>query len=316
MPRTRRSPSERQWREWDESIAADEARRRPPSFSARRALRAAGLEARELGDDFAATGAGVADDLGSRLRTDTFGAVLVSAGVGLVGLILLDLALSDRGAGGLSRIIGAAGSGVRKLIDPYEPILGSGPARSSSSSSAAPSSPSAPGGGDRREAPGPLEPAPELTAFFAGGRAYAPLATAPPRSSSYGVKDGPEGVPTGSGFIHGGLDWFAPPGSPVFSPFDGKVVEARASASSSGQVFGGTVKVQDTRTGLVFVARHVSPGVQVGDVVRAGSPVASVFDWQGSSSDHAHVELWRSLTGGYKAANLLDPFLYLVPKGV
>lgn len=313
-----RGVGERAWREWDASIAADEARRRPPAFDARRALRGAGLEARELGEGFAETGASVADGLGARLRTDTFGAVLISAGAALVGLILLDLALSDRGSQGLSRIMDAAGSGVRKLVDPYEPIIG-GQAKAAA---AAPSSPSdSPGsGGGRREAPGALEPPPELTSnvsFVTRGALFAPLATTPPTSSSYGVPDGPEGADTpNGGNVHGGLDWFAPPGSPVFAPFGGRVVEARRSADTSGQVFGGTVKIQDPASGLVFVARHVNPDVQVGDTLRAGAPIARVADWQGSSSDHAHIELWRSLTGGYTTANLLDPFRYLVPKGV
>lgn len=306
-----RAVGERAWREWDESIAADEARRRPRGFDARRALRAAGLETRELGDGFAKTGATVADDLGSRLRTESFGAVLISAGAALVGLILLDLALSPRGAGGLSRIMDAAGSGVRKLVDPYEPIIAGVEVKPTAAQGDDPSSNDDGGDGPRREAPG----APQLTSFLTGGALFAPLSSPLPRSSSYGVADGPEGVRSGSGYIHGGLDWFAAAGAAVFAPFAGRVIEARQSADASGQVFGGTVKLQDARTGLVFVARHVDPAVQVGDTLGAGAPIARVADWQGGSP-HAHIELWKSSTGGYVASNLLDPFLFLVPKGV
>lgn len=313
MARRRRDP----WREWDESIAADEARRRPPAFNARRALRSAGVESRELGEGFARTGAGVADDLGGRLRVDSLGAVLVSAAAALMGLILLDLALSARGSRGVSLIIDAAGSGVRKLVDPYEPLIQ--PAAAAAASSSTSPDPGTSPDGPRREAPGdPSAPPPSLTSFVSSiGGVFAPLPTSAPTSSGYNIPDGPEGVPTGTGSdIHGGLDWFAPAGTVLVAPFGGRVVEAKRSGDSSGQVYGGTVKVQDPRSGLVFVARHVNPGVQVGDTIAGGSPIARVAAWAGGST-HAHLELWRTLTGGYTASNLLDPFRYLVPtKGV
>lgn len=132
-----------------------------------------------------------------------------------------------------------------------------------------------------------------------------PLSTAMPTRSEYGIAD-PEGAPGPRGRIHGGLDWFASPGSPVAAPVNGRVVEVKPSRGNTGQVFGGTVKIQ-AADGKVYVFRHVDPSsVRVGQQVRAGAPVAGVTDWQDGRS-HAHIEVWKTLAGGYRAENLIDP---------
>lgn len=113
---------------------------------------------------------------------------------------------------------------------------------------------------------------------------------------------------------HGAVDWFAPAGSPVASPWQGRVVEVRASKGNSGQVFGGVVKIQDPTTGYVFVARHVDPGgIKVGQTVRAGRPIAGVTAWA-SGSSHAHIEVWKSLEGGYTFENAIDPLELFTPR--
>lgn len=137
------------------------------------------------------------------------------------------------------------------------------------------------------------------------GRAVAPLQTAMPTRSEYNIAD-PEGAPGPRGRVHAGLDWFAPAGSAVRAPVSGKVVEVKPSRGRSGQVFGGTVKIQGP-DGKVYVFRHVDPkGVRVGQQVRAGTPVAGVTGWT-EGSDHAHIEVWKTLGGGYRAENMLDP---------
>ena len=45
--------------------------------------------------------------------------------------------------------------------------------------------------------------------------------------------------------------------------------------SGTGQVFGGTVKIEEPN-GRVWVFRHVVPKVRVGDAVVRGEPVATV----------------------------------------
>ena len=138
------------------------------------------------------------------------------------------------------------------------------------------------------------------------GAQASPLTTQMTPGSEFGVQDA-EGAPAADGKrYHAGKDWFAPGGSRVNAPVNGRVVEARFSKGNSGQVFGGTVKVQGP-DGRVHVFRHVDPrGVKVGDEVRAGDIIASVSDWT-DGSPHAHVELWRTLEGGYRYENLIDP---------
>ncbi len=149
--------------------------------------------------------------------------------------------------------------------------------------------------------------APQAGPVATFGDLLMPLSTPLGPRSEFNVADGPEGVPTGrGGFIHGGKDWFAPPGSAIVAPTGGRIVEVKASRGTSGQVFGGVVKLQDP-SGRVFVFRHVDPrGVRVGQAVNPGVELATVSPWKGGST-HAHIEVWRSLAGGYNAGNLLDP---------
>lgn len=138
----------------------------------------------------------------------------------------------------------------------------------------------------------------------ASGGGY-PLATPRPGSSEFLVPDA-EGAPSKDGRrYHAGVDWFAPAGSAVTSPFAGKIVEAKRSRGNSGQVFGGTVKVK-LENGRVIVFRHVDPRVRVGQKVGAGTVLAGVTDWK-SGKSHAHVEVWKTLRGGYRLENMIDP---------
>jgi hypothetical protein len=145
------------------------------------------------------------------------------------------------------------------------------------------------------------EKAPTIKGNFAK-----PLPTPLTGSSEYAMRDA-EGAPSArGGRYHAGKDWFAPAGTTVKSPVTGKVVEVKASRGNSGQVYGGVVKVQDAK-GRVFVFRHVDPGgVRPGAKVRAGAPIAAVSPWTGGSP-HAHIEVWKTLRGGYRFENMLDP---------
>lgn len=136
-----------------------------------------------------------------------------------------------------------------------------------------------------------------------------PLTTDPGKFSEFALADA-EGAPDNAGTNrHAGKDWFAPGGTPVRAPISGKVVEAKVRKKNTGQVFGGTVKIQGA-DGKVWVFRHVDPkGVTVGSVVDAGQVVATVTNWKGGRS-HAHIEIWKTLSGGYDYENMVDPMKF------
>ena len=104
------------------------------------------------------------------------------------------------------------------------------------------------------------------------------------------------------------FDWYGDAGQAVSSPITGTIVEVKQSKGDSGQIFGGVVKVEDPKTGLTFVFRHVDPAdLQVGQTVEAGTAIGGLSAWTGGKP-HANVEVWRSKDGGYNTANMLDPF--------
>lgn len=148
----------------------------------------------------------------------------------------------------------------------------------------------------------------KLYAAIKGG-VVRPLAGDPGKWSEFKLADA-EGAPANDGRrYHAGKDWFAPGGSPVRSPVAGTVVEAKVRKTNTGQIFGGTVKIQDAE-GKVWVFRHVDPkGVVVGQRVAPGQVVATVTHWRGGSP-HAHIEVWRTLQGGYDYENMLDPMKF------
>ena len=135
-----------------------------------------------------------------------------------------------------------------------------------------------------------------------------PLATQPHKGSEFKLVDA-EGAPANDGHrYHAGFDWFSPGGSPVRAPIAGTVIEAKVRRTNTGQIFGGTVKIQGA-DGKVWVFRHVDPNVVVGAAVKAGQIVAAVTPWK-DGAPHAHIELWKTLAGGYDFENMEDPGKY------
>jgi hypothetical protein len=127
--------------------------------------------------------------------------------------------------------------------------------------------------------------------------------------SEFGVPS-PEGALGPTGRVHAGYDLFALGGSTVRAPSAGTVIEVKASRGSSGQLFGGTVKVQ-CDDGRVWVFRHVDPApLNKGMRVPAGYEIATVTPWD-DGPPHAHVELWKKLEGGYVITNMEDPLVEL-----
>lgn len=152
----------------------------------------------------------------------------------------------------------------------------------------------------------------ETGAARAPGGQYVPLPTPVPPGSEFAAVDA-EGAPDASGVPHhAGKDWFAPAGTAVSSPVPGTVIEVKQATSHSGQVFGGVVKVQGAN-GRVWVFRHVDPaGVKVGDKVKGGQQIATVSQWTDGRT-HTHIELWKTLKGGYRYENMIDPLTVFAP---
>jgi murein DD-endopeptidase MepM/ murein hydrolase activator NlpD len=138
-----------------------------------------------------------------------------------------------------------------------------------------------------------------------------PVATDPGITSEFDIRD-PEGAPDKNGVrYHAAKDWFAPGGSPVRAPVTGRVVEVKKSRGNTGQVFGGTVKIEAEKDHRIWVFRHVDPrGVRAGERVDAGTVVANITAWK-SGPSHVHIELWKTLAGGYNKQNMLDPMRYI-----
>ena len=108
---------------------------------------------------------------------------------------------------------------------------------------------------------------------------------------------------------HGAVDWFADGNEPVKAARAGRVVEVVPTRGRTGQVFGGVVKVEEP-DGTVWVYRHIDPlYVSVGAQVEATQVIGKVTDWIGGPS-HLHMEVWRTLAGGYNIANAIDPADY------
>ncbi len=132
-----------------------------------------------------------------------------------------------------------------------------------------------------------------------------PLRPPLPTKSEFALVDA-EGAPDKRGVRHhAGLDWFAPAGTPVRAPVAGKIIEADRSDDTSGQVFGGTTKIE-ARDRKVWIFRHVVPKVKVGDRVDRGQAVAAVSQWD-DGPEHAHIEIRKKNDGGHRYENMLDP---------
>lgn len=144
--------------------------------------------------------------------------------------------------------------------------------------------------------------------------AYPPLPTANVSYGKPGFCDWAFNLPDLEGMYprppgrHGAVDWFADGGTPVRAARAGRVVAVGRSRGNTGQVFGGTVKIAEP-DGTVWVYRHVSPYVILGAEVTVGKTIAIVTTWL-DGPDHLHLEVWRTLAGGYNFSNAIDPHSY------
>ena len=59
--------------------------------------------------------------------------------------------------------------------------------------------------------------------------------------------------------------------------------------------------------GRVYVFRHIDPKkVRPGMKIGAGQLIGTVTAWA-DGSPHTHVEIWKTLAGGYNISNMIDP---------
>jgi Peptidase M15 len=94
------------------------------SFSATRVLRRAGAGTRSAGRSYARAGSFLARS--AEVEPISWGRLLLWAGASIIGLALLDAMLSGRGPAGVDKLSGLASSGIGKLLDPHDPLIGHG----------------------------------------------------------------------------------------------------------------------------------------------------------------------------------------------
>lgn len=124
-------------------------------------------------------------------------------------------------------------------------------------------------------------------------------------TSGYGPRRSPTG---GSDTFHGGLDFGAPSGTPIYAAADGTVT--RAGEGWNGG-FGNLVVIHTAPNVDTYYAHQVDGGIQVavGDVVTAGQQIGAVGTTGSSTGNHLHFEV--RIDGA-----TTDPLLFLRQQGV
>lgn len=110
------------------------------------------------------------------------------------------------------------------------------------------------------------------------------------------------------GTMHQGLDFAAPVGTPIYAPFDGRVIQGAERAPGTVTGFGNWVWLEGTTEPYDFIVghmRHDSILVRAGDTVRAGQKIAEVGNEGQSTGAHAHCELWTR--PGRLGGRAIDP---------
>ena len=124
----------------------------------------------------------------------------------------------------------------------------------------------------------------------------APVADYPYLTSSYGWRRNPV---TGRYTMHEGLDFAAPPGTPIVAATGGVVTEARRLPG-----YGNTVEIDHGDGVTTRYAHAQSLLVRRGDLVARGQPVATVGTSGRSTGPHLHFEVRM-------AGQPVDPTLFL-----
>ena len=110
------------------------------------------------------------------------------------------------------------------------------------------------------------------------------------------------------GTMHQGLDFAAPIGTPIYAPFDGRVIQGADRAPGTVGGFGNWVWLEGSTEPYDFIVghmRHASILVRAGDTVKAGQKIAEVGNEGQSTGPHAHCELWTR--PGRLGGRAIDP---------
>lgn len=101
---------------------------------------------------------------------------------------------------------------------------------------------------------------------------------------------------------HNGIDFKAPIGTPLYLPFDAKVLRLSKRITRGN---GRYVKVSYLSSGLHALFLHmdsIDPGVKSGKVLKAGTPIGSVGNTGRSYAPHLHYQVQKS------NGRILDPY--------
>lgn len=115
----------------------------------------------------------------------------------------------------------------------------------------------------------------------------------PLKRGTYNISSGyrPPGRPD-----HRGIDFAAPVGTPIYAPFDGRVIQGSDRAPGTVDGFANWVWIEGYSDNpydfIVGHMRHSSILVKAGDRVKAGQKIAEVGNEGQSTGPHAHCELW------------------------
>jgi len=101
---------------------------------------------------------------------------------------------------------------------------------------------------------------------------------------------------------HLGLDKMAPAWTPVYAPYDGRVV-----GSGKTAVQGNYVHYKPNHGNLIMRFMHlIQPGRQVG-VVRKGDVIGYIGTTGMSTGNHLHVDISKGAVNIYNIDNFIDP---------
>ena len=110
------------------------------------------------------------------------------------------------------------------------------------------------------------------------------------------------------GTMHQGLDFAAPVGTPIYAPFDGKVIQGSERAPGTVSGFFNWVWIEGFSEPYDFIVGHMQHSsilVKAGDTVKAGQKIAEVGNGGQSTGAHAHCELWEQ--PGRLGGRAIDP---------
>ncbi len=186
-----------------------------PQFSARQALRRAGIRAAGTADQRAAR-ARTSASRATRAALPTFrssdtgwGGLIVYVFLSILGLALLENLLSGRGAAAASKALGFLAGGINRLVSPVDPIIGKGVLPAATSAPAEASAPS----------PGTVQPQTGSKLADAGGFL-------------------PGGVSFRLGRVDQGRDLQTKPGQAIVAPGAGFVLRVGSDPGGGGRHFG------------------------------------------------------------------------------